>query len=189
METKLREVAPDLYQLYLPLPMRPSIVNVYLLRSGEEWALCDTGMNSEESLAAFQAALDEVDCPPTAYCTKAACGGLKTTPISGFLRSRARVVQARQRHPDKRIELWGQDEARCGQQGTHGRVWAERGSRPRIVHPTAYAWTSLFGAVCPGTGQSVGGLMSTASDLDLLSAGSQSPPGSRCPCPPPPRSG
>lgn len=66
METKIREVAPDLYQLYLPLPMRPSIVNVYLLRSGEEWTLFDTGISSEESLAAFQAALDAVGCPPTA---------------------------------------------------------------------------------------------------------------------------
>jgi glyoxylase-like metal-dependent hydrolase (beta-lactamase superfamily II) len=41
-------------------------VNVYLLRSGDEWALFDTGLSSEESLAAFQAALDEVGCPPTA---------------------------------------------------------------------------------------------------------------------------
>jgi hypothetical protein len=31
MEAKIREVAPEVYQVYLPLPMRPSIVNVYLL--------------------------------------------------------------------------------------------------------------------------------------------------------------
>jgi len=30
MDSKVREVAPGIYQIYLPLPMRPSIVNVYL---------------------------------------------------------------------------------------------------------------------------------------------------------------
>ena len=39
MEAKIREVAPEVYQVYLPLPMRPSIVNVYLLRSSWEWVL------------------------------------------------------------------------------------------------------------------------------------------------------
>lgn len=69
MDSKIREVAPDLYQLYLPLPMRPSIVNVYLLRSGDEWVLFDTGISSEESLAVFAAALAEVNCLPTAIHT------------------------------------------------------------------------------------------------------------------------
>jgi Winged helix-turn helix len=34
---------------------------------------------------------------------------------------------------EKPIELWWQDEARVGQQGTLTRVWAKRGSRPRRV--------------------------------------------------------
>ena len=46
----------------------------------------------------------------------------------------------------KPIELWWQDEARVGQQGTLTRVWAERGSRPRDQR---YDWAYLFGAVCP----------------------------------------
>lgn len=62
-ETKIREVAPGIYQLYLPLPIRPSIVNVYLVNDGDEWALIDTGMNSPESLAAFQESLETVGCP------------------------------------------------------------------------------------------------------------------------------
>jgi glyoxylase-like metal-dependent hydrolase (beta-lactamase superfamily II) len=66
IDTKVREVATGIYQLYLPLPMRPSIVNVYLVKSGDEWALVDTGMGSEESLAAFQEALAVVGCPLTA---------------------------------------------------------------------------------------------------------------------------
>lgn len=64
-ETHVREVAPGIHQLYLPLPMRPSIVNVYLVNDGDEWALIDTGMNSPESLAAFQEALATVGCPLT----------------------------------------------------------------------------------------------------------------------------
>lgn len=73
METKIHEVAPGIYQLYMPLPMRPSIVNIYLVRDGDEWALIDTGMHSEDSIETFKTALAEVGCPLTAirqiFCT------------------------------------------------------------------------------------------------------------------------
>jgi len=59
-------------------------------------------------------------------------------------------------HPDKRIQLWFQDEARFGQQGTVCRVWAECGSRPRRVKQTGYRWLYLFGAVCPENGRAHG---------------------------------
>src|SRR6266536_2067484 len=49
----------------------------------------------------------------------------------------------------KPIELWWQDEARVGQQGTLTRIWAERGSRPRAPRDQRYDWAYLFGAVCP----------------------------------------
>jgi DDE superfamily endonuclease len=49
----------------------------------------------------------------------------------------------------KPIEVWFQDEARVGQQGTLARIWARRGSRPRAPRDRRYAWTHLFGAVCP----------------------------------------
>jgi glyoxylase-like metal-dependent hydrolase (beta-lactamase superfamily II) len=62
MDAKIREVAPGIYQIYLPLPTRPSIVNVYLVRGGDEWALIDTGMHSEDSIATFKEALQEVGC-------------------------------------------------------------------------------------------------------------------------------
>lgn len=54
----------------------------------------------------------------------------------------------------KPIEVWFQDEARIGQQGTLTRLWARRGTRPRAVRDTRYQWAYLFGAVCPqrGTG-------------------------------------
>jgi hypothetical protein len=50
---------------------------------------------------------------------------------------------------DKPIEVWFQDEARVGQQGTLTRLWARRGSRPRAPRDRRYAWAYLFGAVCP----------------------------------------
>jgi glyoxylase-like metal-dependent hydrolase (beta-lactamase superfamily II) len=64
MEPKVREIHPGVFLLHLPLPMRPTIVNVYLLHSRAEWALVDTGVNSADSIAAFKAALDAVGCAP-----------------------------------------------------------------------------------------------------------------------------
>ena len=49
----------------------------------------------------------------------------------------------------KPVELWFQDEARVGQQGTLTRLWARRGTRPRAPRDRRYAWAYLFGAVCP----------------------------------------
>jgi hypothetical protein len=47
------------------------------------------------------------------------------------------------------VEVWFQDEARVGQQGTLTRLWARRGSRPRAPRDRRHAWAYLFGAVCP----------------------------------------
>ena len=57
----------------------------------------------------------------------------------------------------KPVEVWFQDEARVGQQGTLTRVWAKRGTRPRALRDRRYTWAWLFGAVCPerGTGAAV----------------------------------
>ena len=40
----------------------------------------------------------------------------------------------------KPLEVWFQDEARVGQQGTLTRIWADRGSRPRAPRDTRYKW-------------------------------------------------
>ena len=55
------------------------------------------------------------------------------------------------------IEIWFQDEARVGQQGTVARLWAKRGTRPRIKRDRRFTWAYLFGAICParGTGAAV----------------------------------
>ena len=57
-------------------------------------------------------------------------------------------------HPGVRVEVWFQDEARIGQQGTLTSVWAERGSRPAAVKQTEYEWCYLFAAVNPMSGAS-----------------------------------
>jgi transposase len=54
------------------------------------------------------------------------------------------------------VEFWFQDEARVGQQGTLTRVWAEKGSRPRLIRQQQYEYAYIFGAVCPSSGESVG---------------------------------
>lgn len=38
------------------------------------------------------------------------------------------------------IEVWHQDEARVGQQGTLAYVWAKRGSRPTAPKDLRYEW-------------------------------------------------
>ncbi|MFQ5567318.1 MAG: IS630 family transposase [Paracoccaceae bacterium] len=63
------------------------------------------------------------------------------TPVATALPEAAR---------DKPLEIWFQDEARVGQQGTLTRVWARRGTRPRALRDTRYRWAYIFGAVCPG---------------------------------------
>ena len=49
----------------------------------------------------------------------------------------------------KPVEIWFQDEARVGQQGTLTRIWAKRGTRPRAPRDRRYGYAYLFGAVCP----------------------------------------
>ena len=49
-------------------------------------------------------------------------------------------------------ELWWQDEARVGQQGTPARLWAQRGSRPPAPRDCRRKWAHTFGAVCPARG-------------------------------------
>ena len=58
---KSREVAPGVHEIFLPLPSRPSIVNVYLLDCGRgDWALIDTGVALEASRDAFLAVLRDL---------------------------------------------------------------------------------------------------------------------------------
>src|SRR3954468_7622613 len=79
------------------------------------------------------------------------------------------------------VEIWFQDEARVGQQGTLTRVWARRGTRPRAPRDRRYAWAYLFGAVCPeravGAGLVLPYANTKATGLHLAEIGRQVPPG------------
>lgn len=50
------------------------------------------------------------------------------------------------------IEVWHQDEARIGQQGTLTYVWADKGSRPAALRDQRRQSAYLFGAVCADRG-------------------------------------
>jgi glyoxylase-like metal-dependent hydrolase (beta-lactamase superfamily II) len=57
---KTRAVADGVWQVCLPLPMRPTIVNVWLVRGGDGFTLVDTGMHTGDSMGALRGALAAV---------------------------------------------------------------------------------------------------------------------------------
>lgn len=56
------------------------------------------------------------------------------------------VEKFRKEHPGKVVEVWYQDEARVGQQGTLTTVWARTGSRPLALKQTEYEWVYVYGS-------------------------------------------
>ncbi len=50
------------------------------------------------------------------------------------------------------VEIWFQDEARVGQKGGHAYVWAEVGSKPKMIRDNRHTSAHLFGAICPERG-------------------------------------
>ena len=47
------------------------------------------------------------------------------------------------------VEIWFQDEARLGQKNGRVRIWAKKGTRPRLPADQRYTNAYLFGAICP----------------------------------------
>lgn len=47
------------------------------------------------------------------------------------------------------VEIYFQDETRIGQQGSTTRIWANKGTRPRVVRQKQFISTNIFGAICP----------------------------------------
>ena len=60
-----------------------------------------------------------------------------------------------------------QDEARVGQKGILSRVWARKGTRPRILKDHRYGYVYLFSAACPGTGTAVGHVCARANTAEM----------------------
>ena len=54
------------------------------------------------------------------------------------------------------VEVWFQDEARIGQQGTVTRVCTLKGTRFRLKPQKQFISSDLFGAVCPQRDKAVG---------------------------------
>jgi transposase len=66
-------------------------------------------------------------------------------------------IQAiREAHPQEEVQVYFEDEARLGQQGTLTRVWARTGSRPRGVRQIGYTFLYVLTAVCAQTGAASG---------------------------------
>jgi transposase len=78
-----------------------------------------------------------------------------------------RLAEIAQVHPDCRLRVYFQDEARFGQQGTTTNVWASKGSRPTAVRQTEYEYLWVLGAVCPETGHGEG-LLSPRLNTDVV---------------------
>ena len=56
-----KHVLPGIYEIFLPLPMKPTIINVYLIDcGGGEWTMIDTGMNLPESFIVMEDAFMQV---------------------------------------------------------------------------------------------------------------------------------
>jgi len=60
----IQKIADDIFQLRLPLPFALNHVNVYLLRGKAGWTVVDTGLNTPEARATWQAAFAELNLTP-----------------------------------------------------------------------------------------------------------------------------
>ena len=83
--------------------------------------------------------------------------------------------------PPESTDVWFQDEMRIGQRGTRSRLWARKGSRPRVVRQQPSESAYVVGAACAQRDAAVGRVMPHANTQAMahhLAAVSQSvPPG------------
>jgi len=79
------------------------------------------------------------------------------------------------------VDVWFQDEARFGQRGTLSRIWALKGTRPRVVRQQQSTYAYLFGAVCPKQDKAVGLVLPNANtdamQLHINEISAEVPPG------------
>jgi len=53
-----------------------------------------------------------------------------------------------------KVDIWFGDESRVGQKGIQRKLWARRGTRPRVFKQQGFQSTQIFGAVCPSLNRS-----------------------------------
>jgi transposase len=75
----------------------------------------------------------------------------KTDPVAQEKKTPNTISEIQSRYPDKKIEVWFQDEARIGQHGTLTRRWAQTGTRPRALRDFRFESAYIFGAICPSS--------------------------------------
>ena len=85
-------------------------------------------------------------------------------PVSPLKKVVDQIREFRTDHPGVAIEIWFQDEARFGQQGTLIRQWALTGTRPTAWRQTQYEYLYVF-----ETGQTVG-LLALYLNTDTVNA-------------------
>ncbi len=67
---KTVDLGEGVFEIFLPLPAKPTIINVYLIDLGDgEWALVDTGTARPPSREAFRLALAEIGVPKEGLTT------------------------------------------------------------------------------------------------------------------------
>ncbi len=64
-----------------------------------------------------------------------------------------RLKNFKEAHPEAKVELWAEDEARLGLKPMMRRVWAPVGRRPVARVKRGYEWTYLYGFVRPESGE------------------------------------
>ena len=110
------------------------------------------------------------DLPPFEHDAGAATDGLLARDRRGLPMPRAgprgagapqkgrlaeRVAAAATEHPDKRVELWFEDEARVGNRGRVCHRWWRRGERPPGARQLGYRWAYIFTAIRLAMGEDV----------------------------------
>ena len=77
------------------------------------------------------------------------------------------LIAAALTHPDKRIRLFFQDEARVGQKGPTCHRWWVKGQRPPGLCDQRFDWTYIFAAVEPATGAEFALVLPTVSIVTM----------------------
>jgi len=93
------------------------------------------------------------DVHRSAAASPSSSGGHGGTTARVQKKIQALVDDLKTVHPDRRVELWFQDEARLGTKSVLRRCWAKRGARPTVPHANGFEWTYIYGFVHPFTGR------------------------------------
>ncbi len=67
-----------------------------------------------------------------------------------------------------KMDMWCQDEVRMGQRGSVTRMWAEKGTRPRVLRQQEFEYVYLFEAVCLARDEGVGLVISVINTEAIL---------------------